>query len=253
MTPSTNKVPRAVVYPICNGNYTDSSIPLLMSMRSVEKNLADDIPVFVISEKVPLYLSDDVTYVKCDGYIDALRKATEVADEILWMNDDIYLLTPTCWEDLRVWYASERQASAEDAAQLRGSDSKWRSRKGKVFEKLLARGLTTFNYSMHTPYLYESSALAKVLLEFDFGYKTAIETAYGNTVGVKRRSVNTKLSRHHAGFLPIDVTRYTILNHDDKGLTDHMTGFLLGMFPKPSKFEDHGRVDLSKLLMNEIK
>lgn len=244
---------KAVIYPICNGNYTDSNIPLLMSLRSIEKNLTENVTIFIISEKQPIYLSEKINYVKCDSYMDALRKATEVADEVLWMNDDIYLLKPTSWEELRVWYANDRQTTTEEIAQLKNSNNTWRSRKGQVFEKLVEKGLTTYNYSMHTPYLYNSAALAMVLSEFDFGYKTAIETAYGNTMNVERQPLDTRLSRHHAGFLPVDISKYTVLNHDDKGLTDHMVGFLIGMFPTPSKYEDFGNVDTSRITLDKVK
>ena len=119
--------------------------------------VAFDVPVVVISEKQPIYLSDEVTYVKCDGYIDAMRKATEVADEILWMNDDIHLLAPTTWDELRVWYAGDKQFTLSEARELQNAGNKWNARKGEVFEKLLTGGFSTFNFSVHAPIRHKMS------------------------------------------------------------------------------------------------
>tara|TARA_R110000851_G_scaffold39729_13_gene100754 strand:- start:1533 stop:2291 length:759 start_codon:yes stop_codon:yes gene_type:complete len=248
-----NKIPRAVVYPICNGNYTDSNVPLMLSLRSIDENLLDDVPVVVISERMPSYLSDEVLFIECDGYMDALRKATSLAEEILWMNDDIHLLHPITWESAKSWYVEDVQQDDADILRLVSSDNKWRNRRGQVLDKLRDRGDTLYNFSTHTPYLYESSKLIDILEDFDFGYKTAVETAYGNAYSVPTRPISTKLSRHHPSALPIDMSKYSVLNHNDKGFTPHTRGFLLGKFPSVSRYEDYGTCDVNTTLITDIK
>ena len=244
---------KTVIYPICNGNYTDSSIPMLMSLRSVERFLKEDVTVIVISEKEPMYLSDEVIYVKCESYRNALDIATTLADEFLWMNDDIMLLKDWTWDELRVWRRGKSEVSEEKQDAKINSNGAWNARKGRVMKQLREEGHTTYDFSTHTPYLYNSAILADVLSRFDYGYKTPVETAYGNVSGCDHELKSGVLSRHHDGALPIDISSYGLLNFDDVGLTEHMVGFLLGMFPTPSKYEDMGTCDPSKLLTSRIK
>lgn len=242
---------KAIVYPICNGNEKDSSIELLMSLRSIEVNLEGDIPVFILSESKPPYISDKVNFVQVESYQDALVKACEIADEILWMNDDIFLLHKHTWDSFRIWMTHGFNLSESYIDKLLDDNNGWRNKKGKVLKKLKELGKSTFDFSTHTPYLYDTKKLHHILQEFDFGYKTAVETAYGNYFNVPIKPVN-KLSRHHLSQLPVDCSKYPLMNIDDKGANPHCRGFLLGMFNKVSKYEKH-EGDVSKILLSSIK
>jgi hypothetical protein len=244
---------KTVVYPIANGNYSDSHLPLLMSLRSVEKHLKEDFRVVVVSERPPQYLSDEVGYIPCKDYLSALRIATTLDTEFLWMNDDICLLRDWSWEELSVWRRSGAQVSRAGREEMQRSDSVWTRRKAEILNKLSELGNTTYDFSTHTPYVYDSETLSKILDDFYAGHKTPVETAYGNIADVRTKPLGGLLSRHHPGFLPIDVSSYGLLNFDDKGFTDHMAGFLLGMFPQPSRFEDYGTLNTSKTTINQIK
>lgn len=231
----------------------DCNFELLMSLRSIEKNLEEkEIPVFVLSEQPVQYVSDKVKFVRVTSYMDALAKASNLAEEILWMNDDIMLLQPHKWEDFRRWCVQRYNVPDRTVQGLIKSDNGWRQRKGKVLLRLKSMDKTQHDYSTHTPYLYETDKLAEVLQKFNFGYKTAVETAYGNYWGVPHRKA-TRLERHHEGPLPIDTSSYELFNYDDKGANPHCRGFLLGHFPACSKYEDLGDVDTSKLLYTRIK
>jgi len=245
---------RAVVYPIKDGNSVDSNIELTMSLRSIHENLEGDVPVVIMSEKIPPNISGDVTFIKVDSYQDAIEKACRIADEILWMNDDIFILRPHKWEDFYEWVTNDdTQWTAKDVDDNKAHSNNWRKRKGKVVGKLMDAGLTTFDYSSHTPYLYDTATLTRVVRDFSFGYKTSFETAYGNVAKVPHRKNFRKLQRYHDGALPIDMSVYDVMNYSDRGATPHIRGFLLGKFPSPCKYEYHGAVDLTKTLISNIK
>ncbi len=249
-------IKKAIIYPIANGNYNDSSHELIFSLRSVaehfQKNPLEEIPVFVISEECPPYLSDCINYVKCSGYLDALVKACQIAEEFVWMNDDIFFLTDHSWEDMREWDRRENEVS-EGGIEEMVNGTGWSRRKGEVLSQLKKEGYTTYDYSSHTPYLYESEKLLPVIEKYEFGYKTPVETAYGNVYGLERSKTRKKLSRFHGKALPLDVSSYTILNYSDRADLAHLRGFLLGRFPKPCQYESYGNLVLSKHTLCKIK
>lgn len=245
---------RTVIYPIANGNYTDSNIELLMSLRSLEANLQEEFQVIVISEREPMYLSDEVQFVECDGYRHAMQLACSLADDFLWMNDDIMFLRPHSWDDLRKWARGDEEVCEERITRMVEGNG-WSKRKGQVLRRLREMGATTYDYSTHLPYHYESYRLGALLSDedYDFGYKTPMETAYGNLFNVERREHCEKLSRHHNRHLPVDPTKYHFLNYSDAADLPHVRGFLLGMFQNPSRFEDFGRLDPSTLTLDHVK
>lgn len=249
---NVTKHKRAVVYPIRQGNADDSNIEIMLSMRSLS-NLKEDVPVFVLSESIPPNLSGAVNFIKVLDYQDALEKACDIADEILWMNDDICLLKPQTWEDFREWVVHGDQWSDETIEANSSHSNKWRQRKGEVVNKLKEDGHTLFDFSSHTPYLYKTDILREILADYNFGYKTAYETAYGNVAQVPHRRNFRKLQRYHDGALPIDSSVYDVLNYSDKGATNHLRGFLLGMFPKPSVYEAHDAKNLTRTPISTIR
>ena len=234
---------RAVVYPIYDGNAHDPMYELIMSLRSIDRHLLEDLPVYVISEKRPPYLTDHVKFVLCDGYVDAMAKACDLAEEILWMNDDLFLLKDHTWNDFRNWVpqAGTHSRSDEEIEKLLKSLSDWRRKRGKVMQRLKEMGKLARDFSTHTPYLYESDKLKEVMEIFDFGHKTPFETAYVNYWEVPMR--HCKFIRRAAGaareLLPVDCTDYELMNYDDRGIqrNSQCRGFLLGRFGSPSKYE----------------
>lgn len=244
---------RAIVYPIKDGNANDCNVELVMSLRSIHDNLRDkEIPVFIMSEKIPPNISGAVNFVKVKSYEDAITQACDVADEILWMNDDIFLLRPHEWEDFRPWVKHGDPWGEETIVENETHGNNWRKRKGQVVRKLKEEGLTTFDYSSHTPYLYVTGLLKAVIREFNFGYKTAFETAYGNVARVSHREGFRKLQRYHDKQLPLDTSVYDILNYSDRGANAHVRGFLLGKFSCPSPYEAHDTSDLTTTLLSTV-
>lgn len=228
---------RVLVYPLKPGGSKHKNFELRFSLRSVAKHWTGGGEVYLLSSIRPEWLSDEVKFVRADGYLEAMRKACDLADEVLWMNDDIYFLKPTGWEDMVSWRRSKKPIGEKFEAELIASKNGWRSRLGQVIRKCREMGLETYKYSSHTPYLYETEKLRECLKIFACGYKTAIETAYGNYYQVPVHPGGDKLRRYHPGEFPLDLSRFRFFNHNDKGLGPHQRGFLQGMFPVPCRFE----------------
>lgn len=243
-----------IVYPISNGNYTDSNIEMIMSLRSLRSIQGADLRVFVISEKEPMYLSDEVSFIQCESYRHALELACTLDENFLWMNDDIAFINPVKWDDLKKWSRSKKEVSEEKITSIIQDGGSWAQRKGKVLRYLKNRSFPTFDYSTHLPYYYNSSKLLEVLgiKECDFGYKTPVETLYGNIVDPEIRECR-KLSRHHKRLLPVDSSYYEVINYADSSDLHHIRGFLLGKFPDPSIYEDYGRLNTESLTLDQLK
>lgn len=228
---------RAICYPLKAGGSKSGNFELRHSLRSIEKNFEPDVPVFLLSAIRPKWLSDKVQFVRAEGYMEAMRAACEIAKEIVWMNDDIYLLKPTDWEYLRLWRRTEKQIGPKARRKLINSKNSWRNRLGRTLETCKEMGLEAFKYSSHTPYLYETEKLRETIERFDIGYKTAIETAYGNLWKVPVIQSGEKLRRYKDHAFDLDLSGKRFFNHNDNGLRAHSKGFLRGMFPNKSIFE----------------
>ena len=231
------KIPRAIIYPLKKGGSRFQDFELRHSLRSLEKHWRGNEPIFLLSSYRPAWLSEEVHHVPARGYMEALKKAADLAEEIIWWNDDIYLLSETLWEDFYRWRRSSNPVSKKKEAVWLEAPNKWRRKLGKVIARCRAMGLETYKYSSHSPYLYETEKLKEVIGKFDLGYKTAIETAYGNYWKVPTKRGGDKLMRYSDKRIPLDLSNFRMFNHDDKSFGPHIRGFLSGLFPNPSRFE----------------
>ena len=168
----------------------------------------------------------------------AMIKACDIAEEIVWWNDDIYLINDLDWEYLRKWRRASRQMSLEEQNTRLKSGNGWSRNLGKVIKKLRQEKLPTYSYVSHSPYMYETSKLKKLLETWNFGYKTSMETAYGNVYNPPLRKNGDKVMRYKASYFWGDVgNKKVMLNHDNQGFTPSLRFWLQTKFPNPSKYE----------------
>jgi len=227
---------RAICYPLKAGGTIWKNLELLHSLRSLDMHWKGGGDVFLLSSIRPPWLSDEIQFVRAEGYMEAMKAACDLGDDILWMNDDIYFLKDTDWEYVRLWKRG-KQISVSTQEQMLVSKNGWRRRLGEVAKKLREMGLTTWKYSTHTPYFYEAEKLRECIEIFECGYKTPIETAYGNYFDVPVNPHRDKLRRYAPSPMPLDLRRFRYFNHNNAGLGPHAKGFLRGRFPNPCRFE----------------
>ena len=230
---------KAIVYPLkYPGGSTHDNFELRHSLRALDKHLQDDVPVYLISAKKPEFLNDKIIHIKEKGYMKAMIKACELAEEIIWWNDDIYLIKDLNWEYLRSWRRTSAQVGIKAQKQRLKSSNGWSRNLGKVIQKLREKALTTYSYVSHSPYLYETKKLKELFEEWDFGYKTSMETAYGNIYDPPLRKGGDKIMRYAKSYFWGDVPKNKVmLNHDNQGLTNSLKFWLQTKFPNPSKYE----------------
>lgn len=156
---------------------------LRYSLRSIEKYFADkDCPIFILAERPPSWLKDQsrVRFIRAVRYEDALQIGLQLAEKVLWMNDDIYLRKPCDWSDFEVGSHYGRNV-VEWAKSTAECQTKWRNRLKQLVRDLHHHGIEeVFNFSTHTPYVFEYQRAMPVLRTFGVYHKIAFETAYWN-------------------------------------------------------------------------
>ena len=174
------KIPRAIVYP-----YKADAAKwqeLRYSLRSVEKFLKDASPIIIFGTERPGWLKFHQRVIFYDAwtYQDCLTRGLQIADEVLWMNDDIVFLKDTTWDEV----ATPLHLGPVDnnlMAVLRNEPNSWRKGVLRAIDSLKYRGITEpLNFSTHTPYVFQRAKALPIFREFGVWSKMPFETLYFN-------------------------------------------------------------------------
>lgn len=177
------KIERAIVYPwhAHKGKWEE----LRYSLRSVHRFFEDKTcPIYILANERPgwlLYGNQRVVYENQWGYAEALIHGIQKADKVLWMNDDIFLLKPTTWDDC----APPRYIGDVNSAALGLADplaNSWRLGVVQVLQKLLEWGYEDQKvYSTHMPYVWDREQACAALERFGQVWdKFAMEVVMGH-------------------------------------------------------------------------
>lgn len=232
---------RAIVYPwLATGAVWDE---LRYSLRSVEKFFADkECPIYILGDAPPPWLRPGgrVQWIAIQGYAASRREGmwqaqvtgVQLAEEVCWMNDDIYFLRETGWEDLRVALTEGRLEHR--AGGLMESANIWQVGLGRAVADLqMGLGVEqVWRFATHTPFLFERDKSVEVLRHYKLAYKGSWVTLYHNHHKTPHRPVGRlKARRLPAG----PEARY--LNHPHKGPGSGSARELEAMFPEAAPWE----------------
>ncbi len=150
---------------------------LWFSHRSVLQYWSEkDWPLVLLADKCPPWWPGK--FIHAPSYEHALWLGTQCAEQVLWMNDDIFLLADQSPADF------ERVPALEDMADKLGqtlvAPNSWRRGLGQVLMRLHHHRKSVRNFSTHTPYLYRREKVAEIFHRFGIFYKLPFETAYHN-------------------------------------------------------------------------
>ena len=225
---------RAIVYPWKHDASTWEE--LRYSLRSVAKFFEDqECPIYILGTKRPNWLLYEkqrrVHFIPAWSYWEALVKGVQLAKKVMWMNDDVFLLRSTSWQDCE----GGRYLDTIDPrfAETAGPQSNpWKQGIIDVFKRLTERGVKELRvYSTHTPYVFERRAAAEVLKEFGVWDKMPFELAYFHLHGQSR-----KMGAHEkATGVPFGKARF--LNVVDHTLTPETKEALMALLPDYAPWE----------------
>lgn len=180
---------RAIVYPWKH----DASKwqELRYSLRSIDKFFEDrECPIYILGTKMPNFLlhgDQRVKFLSAWSYWEALSQGVQMAKQVLYMNDDVFLLRRTEWADCAggLYLGDINTGFVDMAGPQRNA---WREGVVRILKKLRERGIEDFRiYSTHTPYVFDRDKARAVLQEFGVWDKMPFELAYFHLHGESRK------------------------------------------------------------------
>jgi len=234
--------PRAIVYPWWSKGAAWEE--LRHSLRSVERYFEDkECPIYILTDKAPDWIKPGgrVRVIELDGYKrkqgsgmwQAREIGLQLAERVLWMNDDFYLLKPTRWED----FATALHAGdiTDDLSGLLEDGKGFYRNMARAGMDLLREGaLRVLRFSTHTPQVYEREKSLEVLRRFHVPFSGGFETLYHNFHGTPCRLIDGD----RASSLPAKFARF--LNHGKDGPNEATRGALAELFPVAAAWERGG-------------
>ena len=228
---------------------------LLYSIRSIYANYKDPFTITIIGE-IPQWVN--TSEVKCIQFNNshfgkrvasrtnqklllAADAYNDIYDNILWMNDDIYLINECRLEDFKVpRYISDKLHYNEST---KGLNTFKKLMRYTWFQLQELNKSNRFNYASHCPIYYESDKLRELNEVFNLtscGDMTTLTTlAYHNYFEIEGQPVGS-FRVGYWGESEAKIKKETIvLNHDDKGFFSNpwIISYLNASFPNKCSAE----------------
>jgi hypothetical protein len=234
--------PRAIVYPWLAKGATWEE--LRYSIRSIEKHFADkDCPIYILGEAPPAWLvpGGRVRWIEMkgyrksvqDGFFEARAVGLQIAGEVLWMNDDFYLLRDCGWDDFRVALTCGDLVDQVPRLLAKNRPGDFARGKIRAAYDLLANGCPRLmNFTVHAPLLFERTKAVEILKRFQIGHRGGFATLYHNWHATPHEP--------HRGILSNGVPSpgARTLNHSNSGPNFETAWHLQRMFPDPMACEN---------------
>jgi hypothetical protein len=171
---------RAVVIPWKQSDGVWSE--LRYCLRSIEKYFEDkECPIYVLGTiRPPWFLQDTgrVKFLPCPTYRQALVTGVQIAEKVVWFNDDVLLVNPTTWADCeRTLYL--RDVGGDFLEKADPQNNPWRAGCLHILKHVKRMGIKKLRvFSTHTPYVFHRKKAVATLEEFGCFEKFPMELAY---------------------------------------------------------------------------
>jgi len=164
---------------------------------------------------------------------------SNIVDEFVVFNDDIYLINDVTFDDLKQVYFLQDLNKVQ-----RWGERIYQQFIKRGYDQIKAKGLYGMSYATHTPRYYKSDIVRKVIYE-EFGLFekdfVAFENYYYNYIHAEKfaKLVNpVKVGRYDkTKFTPQDADGKIYLNFDEAGMASGIWQYVINRFNKKSKFE----------------
>ena len=205
---------------------------LRYALRSLDAHWQHDWPLLVFGSGCPNWL-DPSAFVHEPFYAQTLLKACSMAEQVMWMNDDIFFLKNTSVDDLLV--PVHHGDMVPQLPRMLRSENRWQRARAHVAGRLyheIGRD-QVWDFSTHTPYLFERKMARKVFDVFGVWHKFPMELAYYGLYGGEGRLIEEKAIMENR-----DNPTMRWLNIDDSHAGDEaLLRWLKERFPRPSRWE----------------
>jgi hypothetical protein len=230
---------------------------LQLALRGWAENFKENFNIVIVGDREK-WMDATVGVIDCpvigqNPPLDIAKKLLKVigsdlvTDKFIWANDDQYLISPCMLADFEFLKCSGKLVHKKFGSTL------YQHNKQRTFSILKSLGLGTWDFSTHTPIVYEKQKLQKLIDDFQLTKEPyLIATLYFNRwfegfipymvesrealeydnlkVGVYRK--NADLDR-----LKNLMTKKKIVSNSESGYTEELSVILNKRFPVKCKFE----------------
>lgn len=234
-----------VVYVLGTGSpWSDNE--LRYSLRSLETFVEDLGQVYIVGTR-PRWLKSAVHLPFPDLFVCKERNIMlklahacghpDLSKIFLHVHDDHFCLAPAVASQIPNWRGGQLDRLAM------GIDKKnhWRDAVLNTHRALEAKGLTTFNFDLHYPMLFDKDLYPEIMDRYDWkterGY--VVKSLYANTLGLADVASYDLKINDRIDFRTL-VTRLQgrpWFSVGNQGLTGTFKSLLASLYPEPSRFE----------------
>lgn len=215
---------------------------LKFCLRAIDRFFTDqECPIYIIGDAPPKWLKrgERVEFIESKGYqfnnetglYQAFQTGMQIANQVGWWNDDIYLIRETGWDDMRIALTEGDLAAA--AQGFRDSGIVWQVGLGEAIEEMKLLGKGTMRFATHTPYLFEREKSQQIFRDFYLHFKGSWVTLYHNF----HETPHTPSAPYKVCELPARSKTARYLNHKHDGPTARTREELVKMFPEKAAWE----------------
>lgn len=229
---------------------------LRWSMRSVVDNFDGPVSIKLVGAKPPWFTGEWLPVHRVPDCPDRRTRDTlnklyhackseDTPDEFFWIMDDVYLLQPVSFEELK----KPRHYGRVNGARIENyhAGNRWQKLKGETFRELHARGKVCHEWGTHLPHWINKRKFLDIWERYDLANRPLIwELIYGAEFYDHRTAEH---SRHFFKRLlyPSDCEKLTTLNHKvinngNQAWTEPLRAFLWERFHHVDTGYDSGPV-----------
>ena len=232
-------------YVLGTGSSWDNN-ELRYSLRSIETYLSGIEKVFVVGHR-PNFLTNVIHLPFSDRFpckekniMLKLARACghpELSTEFLHIHDDHFCLAPQEAELIPYWHGGALERTAKSVKQ----GNHWRDAVLNTHKVLTLRGLTTDNYDLHYPMIFNKDLYPGIMDIYNWkeprGY--VVKSLYANTMKIKGvRSPDLKINeRLSFGSMVARLQGRSWFSLGNGGLSGEFKKLLMALYPDKSKFE----------------
>lgn len=235
-----------IVIPLGSGSGWDNN-ELRFALRSIEMHIADRGKIFIIGHR-PEWIKNIVHIPAKDqpGLVNKERnimqkislacKHPAISQEFVFMNDDHFLLQPLTFP-MPYYYHQSLNSSVVKRTSGDGYSQSMRN----TMEVLQKGGLTTYNFDIHCPIVYDKTKFLKVMkcVDWSAAYGYVIKSLYCNALRLPGTVDMDLKIRHRCNCFELEALTYgrRVFSIDDGAVGGELTTFLFYLFPNKSRFE----------------
>lgn len=233
-----------IVYALGKGS-TWNNNEIRYSLRSLEKHVSDFRRVFVIGIK-PDFLNENIIHVPYqDIYSNKARNIMSkihwvcgdhrLTKEFMFLNDDYFFLKPMSALNYPYYYKCDLEQS------VKIQFNEYQKYCLETLNVLKANRLNTKNFDVHMPIIYDKHKFRMMCEHYNWHtrYGYIVKSMYCNHYGIKgieRADVKISGKTTVRGIAKLNENR-ELFSTSDHAMTVSMKSYLMGLFPKKSKYE----------------